>query len=206
MSKEIINIVIADDNRFFCEALKDSLNVHEEFNITQTFTDLDALITYLNNYKIDVLILDVNFNGKNSLDFIDKIKIHPFKIITLTTLNNEYIKDNALASGVDKFVGKDEDFSDFKDIILEVYATNKKKKSSSKSKVIVDDKTITKRKINILEALYKYSDKNEKELSEILNISVSSLKTHKRELFEITNTKSTPELIKYGIQKGLIVA
>lgn len=206
MSKEIINIVIADDNRFFCEALKDSLNVHEEFNIIQTFTDLDELIAYLNNYKFDVLILDVNFNGKNSLDFIDKIKTHHFKIITLTTLNNEYIKDSALTSGVDKFVGKNEDFNDFKNIILEVYSTDKKKKSSSKGKITVDNKTITKRKIYILEALYKHSDKNEKELSEILNISVSSLKTHKRELFEITNTKSTPELIKYGIQKGLIVA
>ncbi|WP_299434498.1 hypothetical protein [uncultured Aquimarina sp.] len=36
-------------------------------------------------------------------------------------------------------------------------------------------------------------------------VHVNALKSHKRELFEITDTKNTPELIKFGIQNGLII-
>lgn len=209
MIKNQIQVVIADDNNFFCEALKDSLNVNPEINIKATFTTLDNLISYTQNYNFDVLILDVNFNGKSSLEHLDKIKNvdSKFKIISLTTLNNNYIKQEAITKGVDSFIGKDSDLSKFKEVILDCFYTKEKVISEKKSsKITIDNLLFTNRKLEILQALYKYSGKKEKELSSILNISESSLKTHKRELFEITNTKNTPELIKFGIQKGIIIA
>lgn len=203
-----IEIVIADDNRFFCDALKDSLNTHKELHILHTFTTLKALIEYTNNYNLDVLILDVNFNGESSLDFIDEIKRKnkDFKIIALTTMNNNFIKEKAINNGVDIFVGKDGDLQNFKEIILNCFFDATIPNKNTSSKINIENYTFTKRKLEVLQALYIHSNKNEKELSTILNITESSLKSHKRELFEITHTKSTPELIKFGIQKGLIVA
>ncbi|WP_282073746.1 response regulator transcription factor [Polaribacter atrinae] len=203
-----IKIVIADDNRFFCDALKDSLNTHQELNVTNIFTTLKELIAYTNNCKLDLLILDVNFNGECSLDFMNQIKERnkDFKIIALTTMNNNFIKEKALKKGVDIFVGKDGDLANFKTIIINCFTNKTEKKGKTSSKVTIDNYTFTKRKLEILQALFMHSDKNEKELSAILHITESSLKSHKRELFEITNTKSTPELIKFGIQKSLIVA
>ena len=64
----------------------------------------------------------------------------------------------------------------------------------------------TERKLEILQSLYNHSDKNEKDLSKILNISMASLKTHKRELFEITNTANANDLIKFGIKNGIIIS
>ncbi|MFD2528346.1 MULTISPECIES: response regulator transcription factor [Polaribacter] len=206
MIKSPINIVIADDNRFFCDALKDSLNFHEELNVIQTFNNLDHLISFTSLNKFDVLILDVNFNGKSSLDFLNEIKKNNnFKIIALTTMNNNYIKNKAISNGVDFFVGKDEDLENFKEVILTCFMSKTVKKNKSSFKVEIDNYKFTKRKLEILQALYDYSNKKEKELSAILNITESSLKSHKRELFEITLTKSTPELIKFGIQKGIII-
>lgn len=203
-----IEIVIADDNRFFCDALKDSLNTHKELHILHTFTTLKALIEYTNNYNLDVLILDVNFNGESSLNFIDEIKRKnkDFKIIALTTMNNNFIKEKAINNGVDIFVGKDGDLQNFKEIILNCFFDATIPNKNTSSKINIENYTFTKRKLEVLQALYIHSNKNEKELSTILNITESSLKSHKRELFEITHTKSTPELIKFGIQKGLIVA
>ena len=86
------------------------------------------------------------------------------------------------------------------------FANDTIKSNKISSKISVDNYKFTKRKLEVLQALYIHSDKNEKELSTILNITESSIKSHKRELFEITNTKSTPELIKFGIRKGLIVS
>lgn len=209
MIKKPVKIVVADDNRFFCDALKDSLNVHKELNVTETFTTLRELIAFTNHHNLDVLILDVNFNGESSLDFISEIKNtnKSFKIIALTTMNNNFMKEKALNNGVDLFVGKDGDLKNFKEIILNcTMADDAIKNKKTSSKVTIDNYTFTKRKLEILQALYIHSGKKEKELSAILNITESSLKSHKRELFEITLTKSTPELIKFGIQKGLIVA
>ncbi|TVZ54833.1 DNA-binding NarL/FixJ family response regulator [Lutibacter sp. Hel_I_33_5] len=207
MTKEPLKIVIADDNRFFCDALKDSLNIHDEFTISNTFTSLDSLISFTNNSIFDILILDVNFNGLSSLDFIHKIKndTSDFKIIALTTMNNNFIKEKALNKGVDYFIGKDSDLSNFKEVILNCYKNDQEKVNNKSFKISIGNLDFTKRKLEVLEALYNHSDKKEKELSKILNISESSLKSHKRELFEITNTKNTPELLKFGIQNGLIV-
>jgi DNA-binding NarL/FixJ family response regulator len=209
MPKTNLKIVIADDNKFFCEALKDSLNIHNELYVIETFTTLDDLINYTNYCNnFDILILDVNFNGKNSIDFISDIKSleSNFKIIALTTLNNNFIKEQAISNGVDEFVGKDGDLSNFKKVILNCFYNDTKLLKKKKSKIKIGNQVFTKRKLEILQALYFHSDKKEKELAETLNITESSLKSHKRELFEITNTKNTPELIKFGIQNGLIIA
>ncbi|MDD7913913.1 response regulator transcription factor [Polaribacter ponticola] len=208
MNKIPINVVIADDNRFFCDALKDSLNFHKELNVINTFITLESLINFTANHKFDILVLDINFNGKSSLDNINKIKLKSssFKIIALTTMNNSFIKDKAYRNGVDLFLGKDTDLNNFKDEILSCFHNDLSVTEPCSSKIKIGNYTFTKRKLEILQALYIHSDKKEKELSETLNISESSLKSHKRDLFEITNTKNTPELLKFGIQNGLIIS
>lgn len=200
-----IEIVIADDNHFFCEALKDSLNAHDEFTINHIFTTINSLITFTKTNQFDILILDINFNGESSLDFISEIRKNnsDFKIISLTTLNNNAIKNEAIQKGVDLFLGKDSDFSIFKYVILNCFKgeTSILKKDIYK----INNRKLSARKIELLQSFYKNAAKTEKELSKILNISESTIKTHKRELFEITNTKNTAELIKFGIQNGLII-
>ena len=208
MKNNLIKIVIADDNRFFCEALKDSLNIHKELSVAHTFTSLDPLIYFTKTHNFDVLILDVNFHGQSSLDVVDKIKTkrNRFKIIALTTMNNNFIKEKAYSNGVDFFVGKDTDLSNFKEVILNCFHNNLATIDTNSTKIKIGNYIFTKRKLEILQALFIHSDKKEKELSKTLSISESSLKSHKRDLFEITNTNNTPELIKFGIQNGLIVS
>lgn len=204
-----IKLVIADDNKFFVDALADSLTKHEEFTIVGKSTSITEVINFTQHHSLDVLILDVNFKGINSLDYIDDIKKTKknFKIISLTTMNNNFIKLEAKEKGVDYFVGKDSDLSNFKPLILDCFQEGFQKKSDTNSaKIHIDNLIFTKRKLEILQALYSHSDKNGKVLSKTLNITESALKSHKRDLFEITNTKNTTELIKFGIQHGLIVA
>ncbi len=208
MNKTLIKIVIADDNRFFCEALRDSLNSHKEFKVIHFSTHIKELINFCDMNTFDLLILDVNFNGVSSLDFIDEIRKNKtqFKIISLTTLNNNFMKRKALSGGVNCFVGKDTDFSLFKNVILDCLKDKKPEYTSETKKININNLVFTERKLEILQALYQHSEKKEKDLSAILNISTAALKTHKRELFEITNTSNTNELIKFGIQNGIIIS
>lgn len=208
MNNVIIKVVIADDNVFFCDALKDSLQNHNNIDVVKTISNLDSLIEFSKTKSFDLLILDVNFNGVNSLDYLDKIKNQKsnFKIIALTTLNNNFIKNKALENGIDTFVGKDTDFNKFKEILTDCYYSSRESIKYNFKKINIKNLIFTKRKIEILQALYKFSDLKEKEISEKLNISENSLKTHKRDLFEITNTNNTIDLIKFGIQNGIIIS
>lgn len=208
MTKNPIKLVVADDNKFFVDAISDSLNSHEEFTVIAKFSTIEDVINFTKNNTLDVLILDVNFNGKSSLDYISDIKKNNsnFKIISLTTMNNNFMKSEANTKGINCFAGKDGDLSNFKEVILNCYKENGIQQNETSSKVKIDNLVFTKRKLEILQALYSHSDKNGKALSEILNITENALKSHKRELFEITNTSNTTELIKFGIQNGLIVS
>lgn len=204
-----IKVVIADDNKFFVDALSDSLASYEELSVIGKFTTIKDTINFTQNNTFDILILDVNFNGKSSLDYIEEIRGNniSFKIISLTTMNNSYIKSEAKEKGIHSFVGKDSDLSNFKNIIVDCFNNNTViEAQNNNNKITIDNLSFTKRKLEILQTLYSYSHKNGKEISEILNITENALKSHKRELFEITNTTNTTELIKFGIQKGLIVA
>lgn len=203
-----LKIVIADDNKFFAEALKDSLKQHSEFKIIATLHTVDEVINFTQNNLLDILILDVNFKGISSLNYISKIRKHNslFKILALTTLNNNFIKQEAKEKGIDYFVGKDTDFSMFKNTILDCfYSSSVRKKVNNLSKITINNLKFTKRKLAVLQALYTHSEKNGKAVASILKINENTLKSHKRELFEITNTKSTSELIKFGIKNGLII-
>lgn len=201
-----IRIVIADDNNFFGEALKDSLDQHEEFHVLKSFNNLDKLVMYTQNAEFDILVLDVNFNGESSLDYIERIKTSnsTFKIILLTSMNLGMVENRAFELGVDKVLGKDSALADFKAIILNNFKL--KRKGSFKAKVRINEEVVlTKRKLEVLQALYDYSNFTEKQIAKKLFISESALKTHKRELFEMTKSRNTVELIKFGVEEGIII-
>lgn len=206
MIKSPIRIIIADDNRFFCEALKESLDKYSELRVLECFFNIEDLIAYSKRGGFDVVILDINFKGENSLDFIDDIRANQsFKIISLTTLNNEHMKSHALKKGVDGFIGKDSSLSKFKAAIIATHHSMSIENERIDFKNQSNNLVLTERKLEVLQALYNHADKKESEISTLLNITENSLKSHKRELFEITNTKNTPDLIRFGIKNGLIV-
>jgi DNA-binding NarL/FixJ family response regulator len=204
---EKIRIVIADDNRFFTAALKDSMKQHSEFEILTTFNTLEGLISYTSKIGFDILLLDVNFNGVSSLDVMDQIRpTHStFKIVLLTTWNSGIIKQKAKELRIECIVGKDEDYSQFKSKIIDCYKTSYSFANQKKSKITIDNQVFTKRNIEVLRAICKHAECKESEIAARLHISQHTLKSHKKELFVKTNTKNTPDLIKFGFRNGFIL-
>lgn len=203
-----IEVVIADDNIFLSQALAENLNNSSVINVTRTFNNLKSLIEYVPLSSFDVLILDINFNGKSSLEYIEKIKEKrkDFKIIALTTLNNSFTKQMALEKGIDLFKGKDSAYDNFADTIIDCFTNEICNKTKSKStSYFIDDTRFTQTKIGVIRGLYEHSGKTEAEIADILNISTSALKGHKRQLFEMTNTTKIVDLIKFGLNNGILI-
>ncbi|MDO1502101.1 response regulator transcription factor [Winogradskyella maritima] len=205
---KLIKIMVADDNRLFCEALSESLNQYEEMSVICQCYTIEALLERCSTSSFDVLILDVNFKGKSALDYISEMKssAFSFSIIALSSMNRSYFKNVALQKGVDVFLGKDSSLSLIKSTIIDCYNfKNKVLGNGSTSKIRVNNMVFTQRKLDLLQAFYTHADKNDDELAEALNVSLNTIKSHKRELFDITDTKNIKELIRFGIDSGLIL-
>lgn len=195
-------VIIADDNQFFLGILENFLNTLDAFNVIACCSSIEETITHTNNKQFDALILDLSFSGIRSLDYIDTIRPNKdlFKVICLTSYNNDIILNDAIADGIDLFVGKDSDFKNFPETLLTLLNTkeNKEPYDIPQSSRILSDRQIT-----VLKCCYQFS--TEKEICNHLNISLNTLKMHKQHLFSKTGTKNTLDLIKYGIKQGIII-
>ena len=197
-------IYIADDNLFLVNILAESISKNENIKIVGTSTGIDHLLDSLKHTQVDLLILDVNFGGVSSLDYISKMReIQPtICIVNLTTLNNSFVKNEAINAGVDEFLGKDECHENFAEKLITILQKTEIDKQTVK-KHQINNEVFTQRQLNILTALYNCN--TEKEAAENLHISLPTLKTHKQHLFLKTNSKNNLELIKFGIKEGLLI-
>lgn len=203
-----IRLVIADDNRFFAEALRDNLLKSSCFEVVSVEYNIQSLIKCAAVKQFDVLVLDVNFAGINSLDYIGQIKQenNNFKIATLTSVDTAYTKAYAKSKGVDLFLSKNSVFSDFENKIKECYLSiGNDSVANDNGAIVINGLKFTSTKIKVLRALYVYSDLTELQISEHLNISLSALKGHKKDLFELSNTNKVAGLLKFGIEHGILL-
>lgn len=200
--KNPYQLIIADDNKFFGDALKSYLDNHPNFNVIRTCNTLKETIATTPSATFDLLILDLSFNGTKSIDHIQAIRPdkNSFKIVCLTSFNNSIIKEEILNSGVDFFMGKDESIEEFPSILTNLL---QEKPNQKEPKTHVSKYDLTLRQIDIIQTCFEFS--TEKEIAGHLHISINTLKTHKQHLFAKTNTKNNLELIKYGIKEGIIV-
>ncbi len=203
-----IRLVIADDNRFFAEALRDNLLKISCFEVVGVACDIKSVISCVQKKQLDVLILDVNFTGENSLDYLNQIRQEnsAFKIIILTSIDTAYTKAYAKSKGVDMFLSKNSVFSNFEEQIKKCYLSlGSETLSDNYGAIVINGQKFTPTKIKVLKALYVYSDLTELQISEYLNISLSALKGHKKDLFELSNTNKIAGLLKFGIEHGILL-
>ncbi len=90
----MINIIIVDDDKIICDALKQIINQNEEYNVLDVgYSYEDALRLYY-EHKPDITLLDIRLGDKTGIDVATKIlSDYPgAKIIFLSTFSeDEYI-------------------------------------------------------------------------------------------------------------------
>lgn len=205
----IIKVAIADDISYFSQALQSVLIQEGTISVVKVINSFESLVDYCESGVFDILLLDVNFNQVNTLENIQLFRpdYKKFKVIVVTSLEKEYIKTLAHNANVSAFVSKNSNLDRLKGIIEHCFYNTSyyKMTPQEKTSVVINGVTFTERKIEVLKAIYEFSDLTDKEVASKLGIAYSSLKTHKRELFEMTNTKGVSTLIKYGLKNGVLL-
>ena len=114
MAKKSIRILIADDNRDFCELLKEFINEQEDFNLTGiAYNGLEALqMIQENNLMWWVLEIPCHLDGIGVLEkFVSGNPGNRPKIIMLTAFGQESVTQRAVELGADYYILKPFDFN-----------------------------------------------------------------------------------------------
>jgi len=111
----LVRILVADDNREFCELLKDYLSQQPDFELVGVaYNGLEA-IQLIEETRPDVVILDIimpHLDGIGVLEkFASSAATYRPKFIVLTALGQETVTQRAVELGADYYVVKPFNFS-----------------------------------------------------------------------------------------------
>jgi DNA-binding NarL/FixJ family response regulator len=165
----------------------------------------------------DVAVLDVAMPTLNGIEATQRITSSNSKIsvVILSMHSDEGYVLRALRAGARGYILKDSAEDDLINAILNV-SEGRTYFSPEISRMLVEDyvrelKTrhvddtydlLTPREREILQLIAE--GKQNKEIAPILNVSLHTVETHRRNLLEKLNLHTFPELILYAVRKGLI--
>jgi len=200
-----IKILVVDDHEIIFDGIK-SMLLGEEF--VQTLDYCPSILELkssliVNNYH--VLILDINMDGKNTLDVVHEIKaIKPeIKIIILTSYENNKLYQVAKQLDLAGYLLKNTTKKLFIEALHKVINGEKhfqefNKEFSNEFTLSLDDfdrfNSLSQREKELAELIVKGF--NENEISDRLFISKHTVRTHKKNIFKKLKINGVMDLVK----------
>ena len=104
-----IRILLVDDHRCMLWGLDRLIaSEHPQMTIAGKASTRDEIFAALQAGGVDLILLDLDLNGDNSLDFIDRIQAaSPARILVLTGLRDPAVHERAMLAGARGVVLKD---------------------------------------------------------------------------------------------------
>jgi DNA-binding NarL/FixJ family response regulator len=216
MSKPI-RILLADDHNVMRRGLRLLLESQPGFSVVAEAADGHQAVEQAMATRPDVVVLDIampRLNGAEAAQRINEM-LPGTAIVILSMHSDEGYVLRALKAGAKAYLVKDSAESDLIDAIKAVSA-GKAFFSPEVSRVLVEDyvremrsrgvedsyELLTAREREILHLLAE--GKSNKDIAALINLSLFTVETHRRNLQEKLNLHSLAELILYAVRKGVI--
>ena len=125
MENEKINVIIADDNKEFCNILSDYLLNQSDIMITGIAKDGLEALKLIKEKKPDLVVLDIimpHLDGLGVLEQLSAMNINPMpKVIVLSAVGQDKITQRAISLGADYYVVKPFDMEVFTKRIRQMF-------------------------------------------------------------------------------------
>ncbi len=211
-------VVLADDHVLLRQGLKRILEGLADLEVIGEASDGIELLHLLNQVSAHLIILDISMPKLRGLEAIHEIKtIHPDASILILTMHKdkEYLY-LALSSGANGYLLKEDADKElftaierirqgktyFSPYFSEGLINDWKQIGKEEAKSISDLDPLSTREREVLKLIAE--GKTNKEIGDLLFISVRTVERHRANMMEKLNLKKTADLIKYAIQKGYI--
>ena len=212
-----IRILIADDHTIVRQGLARLLEDQPDFKVVGEAYDGRMAIEKAMALLPDVVVMDIAMPLLNGIEAARRIRknLPKIKILILSMYSQEHYIHELLEAGISGYLLKE---SSGRDIIKAIQAAMKGETflSPSISKVLVDS-YLSMRKSSPKEERFNLLSNREREIfqmiaeghstksiSDLLCVSLSTVKTHRRNIMEKLEVTGTAQLIHLGVSLGLV--
>src|SRR5437667_11115880 len=213
----MIQIILADDHAVMRRGLRLVLEQQEEFEVLGEANDGREAVSLAESLKPDVAVLDITMPNLNGIEAARQIsgKQLGVAIVVLSMHADEGYVLRALKAGARGYLLKESPEADFIQAIRAV-SEGKAFFSPTVSRMLVEDyvrqlqdkdiedsyELLTAREREILQLVAE--GKSNKDVANLLNLSLYTVETHRGNILEKLNLHSVPELILYAVRKGVV--
>jgi two-component system, NarL family, response regulator NreC len=212
-----IRVLLADDHNLMRRGLRLIVEQQPDLEVVGEAEDGRQAVALSVSLKPDVAVLDIGMPNLNGIEAAKQITDGESgaAVVILSMHSDETYILRALKAGARGYLLKDSAESDLVRAIRSM-AEGKSFFSPAVSKVLLEDYVkklqrtgsedsydlLTPREREILQLIAE--GKSNKEVANILQLSVYTVETHRANLVEKLKLKSVPELILYAVRKGII--
>ena len=208
-----INVAIVEDIKDIREGLVYLVKASDGFNCTASFSNAEDALTGLPDSDVDVVLMDINLPGKSGIECVLELKQQrkDIQIIMLTIFEDEENIFKSLQAGASGYILKKTSAAQLLEAVKDVYNGGSPMSSQIARKVVAafqkssdeinSEENLSSRETEILSYLskgYRY-----KEIAERLFISIETVRTHIRNIYDKLQVHSRTEaLLKVNDQPG----
>lgn len=217
---EKIKILLIDDHQIVRDGIKTMLQEEEDIDLIGTSSDGNEALEFLKHNTPDVIITDISMQQMSGLEFTAKANLlySEIKVLVLSMYSNEDYVYNAIKAGAKGYLPKqdttkailleairaiqngEEYYSpSISRVVMKSYINNVKGASLNDSS---KKQSLTTREKEILK-LYVEGNTNQ-EIADKLSISIRTVETHKNNIMQKYNFKSTVDMVKYAIRNNIV--
>lgn len=210
---KMIRLMIADDHAIVREGLKQLFSLYADISVAGEATNGADVLVNLRHTEVDLLLLDMTMPGISGAELITRIRAQDAKlpILVLSMHNEVQIARRALANGASGYLTKDSDPEILLAAVRKVAGGGRfidpglaEAMAFDNGKAETDDphQLLSEREFQILRLLV--GGKSVNDIADELSISNKTVSTHKTRLMQKLNVGNNAELVRYGIDNGLI--
>lgn len=212
-----IRILLADDHQLMRSGIRLMLEREADLGVVGEASDGREAVALAKTLRPDVVVMDIGMSSLNGIEAAKQITgDHPGTAIVMLSMHSDesYVL-RALKAGARGYLLKD---SAEADLIKAVHAVAGSKSffSPAVSKVLLDDYVrklrrsgtedaydlLTPREREVLQLIAE--GKSNKDIANLLNLSVYTVESHRSNLMEKLNLRGLPEVILYAVRRGII--
>ena len=212
MDNQIIRILLADDHAIVRSGIKQLLTFADDITVTAEATNGAEVLQKLRSESFHLVLLDMGMPGISGIDLLSRIRLHGIKvpILVLSMRNEAQVVRRALSSGANGYLTKDNEPEVLLAAIRKTAAGNRfidpllvdEMVFGNESGQAAPHEQLSDREFHIFRMLAHGQSVND--IASALAISNKTVSTHKARLMQKMNFSSNAELVRYGVQHGLV--
>jgi DNA-binding NarL/FixJ family response regulator len=206
-----IRIVIVEDDKEILQTLSSFVMQENDFTLVKVFADAESFIADFMKIQADVVIMDIGLPGQSGIQAVARLKPRRqhVQFIMCTVFDDDERIFDSLCAGATGYLVKNTSHDELKKAIVEVYNGGSPMSAIIARKVVrsfqarnsnadvLDLLTSQQWKIlKLLDSGFRY-----KEIAEKLGLSIESIRTYVRNIYEVLQVHSRTDAVNKAFPK-----